>query len=136
MPRSNFLPKLDGLKAGDFRPIRLIDCGQTILTHLITNRLKRVVAETFHRDIFAYNPRRCKHTALDWMIGWGELDDNCCLVSLDFSRDFDRVDGKYLMQLLLNMNDPSNLVRLIEKIDSKMMAQLNVNGCLSKEIRT
>ena len=70
------------------------------------------------------------------MIGWGELDDNCCLVSLDFSRDFDRVDGKYLMQLLLNMNNPSNLVRLIEKIDSKTMAQLNVNGCLSKEIRT
>ena len=133
-----FLPKLDGLKeAGDFRPISLINCDQKILAHLITNRLKRVVAETIHRDQFAYLPKRSIHTALeDLLMRWGELDENWCLVSLDFSKAFDRVDRKFLMQLLRKMNIPPNLVRLIEKIYSKTTAQLNVNGFLSKEFRT
>ena len=116
-----FLSKVDELKeAGDFRPISLRNCDQKILAHLVTNRPKHVLAETIHRDQFAYLPKRSIHTALEGLlIRWGELDTNWCLVSLDFSKGFDRVDRKFLMLLLRKVSIPPNLVRLIDKLHSE-----------------
>ena len=62
-------------------------------------------------------------------------DLDMCIASLDFSKAFDRVDRKYLFQLLRKMNFPPYLVDALENLYNKTTASINVNGFLSREIK-
>ena len=66
-------------------------------------------------------------------LAYDDLDT--CIASLDFSKAFDRVDRKYLFQLLRKMNFPPYLVDALENLYNKTTASIHVNGFLSREIK-
>ena len=119
----------------DFRPISLINTDMKILSHVLANRLKKALESVIQPDQFAYLPKRDIHTAImDMQLRLEQLPNTWCLVSVDFTKAFDRVDRKYLFQILRILGVPENLVFMIEHLYANTTACVNVNGFLSKRI--
>ena len=131
------LPKQDEIKdASGFRPINLINTDQKIFSHLIANRFKQVLALIIESDQYAYLPGRNIHVAInDLKSRVDSLMDEECVISVDFSKAFDRVDRVYLFHILRKMNFPENIVRTLERLYSKTQAHISVNGYLTERIR-
>ena len=96
------LPKLEGIKdAAGFRPISMINSDQKIFSLLIANRFKQVLALIIESDQYAYLPGRNIHVAInDLKSRVDSLMDEECVISVDLSKAFDRVDRVYLFHIL------------------------------------
>ena len=127
------LPKTKNIpSAEDFRPISLINADQKILSHILAQRLKCIMGSIISNSQYAYLPNRDIHQAI--ISAKLNLDNQHSLVSLDFSKAFDRVDRAYLFQLLRKMNFPEPLITIIVELYRKTKSSLVVNGYVSKEL--
>ena len=117
-----------------FRPISLINCDQKILAHLIAERLKSVLTNLIGFEQYAYLKNRNISKALVDLKCRMKLSDwDHCVVKIDFTKAFDRVDRPYMLQLLRKMQLPEGLIELIEEIYYKTKSVIGVNGYFTKE---
>ena len=127
------LPKTKNIpSAEDFRPINLINADQKILSHILAQRLKCIMGSIISNSQYAYLPNRDIHQAI--ISAKLNMDNQHSLVSLDFSKAFDRVDRAYLFQLLRKMNFPEPLITIIVELYRKTKSSLVVNGYVSKTL--
>ena len=63
------------------------------------------------------------------------LDKPNSLISLDFSKAFDRVDWKFLFQLLRKVGFPQKLITIIEEFYRKTKASVVINGYVTSELK-
>ena len=61
--------------------------------------------------------------------------DSWCLVGLDCTKAFDRVDRKFMFQELRKMNFPDNFVKLVENINQNTTAHMTINGYLTSNLK-
>ena len=132
----SLIPKKPGLKnAKDFRPLSLINMDQKILSHVLTSRIRKI-ENLVGDDQFAYMKDRNMHRAI-WDIQQRMLinGDSWCLVGLDCTKAFDRVDRKFMFQVLRKMNFPENFVKLVENIYQNTTAHMKINGYLTSKLK-
>ena len=61
--------------------------------------------------------------------------DNWCLVGLDCTNVFDRVDRMFMFEVLRKMNFPDNLLKLVENIYQNTTAHMKKDGYLTSELK-
>ena len=84
-------------KAEDYRPISLINTDQKILSHILANRVKTPFGGVIksHQNAYLEN-RQIHNSLLQVNINLENLGDDDCLVALDFSKAFDRIDREFI----------------------------------------
>ena len=132
----SLIPKENGLKsAKDFRPLSLINLDQKILSHVLASRIKKIEA-LVGNDQFAYVKDGNIHRAIwDMKQRMSENSENWCLVGIDCTKAFDRVDRKFMLQVLRKMAFPANFVNLVENIYRNTTAYLKINGHLTSKLK-
>ena len=102
----------------------------------MASRFKDAIKQVVLTDQYAYLGHLSMHVAInDTQLRLADDDLDMCIASLDFSKAFDRVDRKYLFQLLRKMNLPPYLVDALENLYNKTTASINVYGYLSREVK-
>ena len=88
-------------KAEDYRPISLINTDQKILSHILANRVKTPFGGVIksHQNAYLEN-RQIHNSLLQVNLNLENLGDDDCLVALDFSKAFDRIDREFIFSLL------------------------------------
>ena len=143
MPKSfnkaiiKLLPKeTESLLPNDYRPISLINTDQKILSHVIAGRLKPVLSEVIENEQHAYLPNRSIHQAiLEIRLRLRKSKPKVVASTIDFSKAFDRVDRKYMFQILRKIGCPSQLISLIESLYCNSKSSVAINGFNSREIK-
>ena len=132
----NVLPKQQGLKeAKDFRRVSLLNMDQKILAHVLANRIKKI-KDLVHDNQYAYIKGRTIHNALrDVKHRMTEKGTDWCLVGIVCEKACDRVDRKYMFQVLRKTKFPENFINIIENIYENKTASLIVNGYVSSKIK-
>ena len=91
------IPKLNSLCTVDnFRPISLLNTNLKILSHVLASRLKKPLNTLIKKHQFAYLPNRSIKTAiLLARLAKEKLGRSNCMLSIDFSKAFDRIGRDY-----------------------------------------
>ena len=119
----------------DFRPISLINTDQKIISHVLANRLIEAFNSILSVSQYAYLTNRKMLTANFLVkILKSKLSKNRCLVALDFSKAFDKLNRDYLFNLLTKVGVHDNITNLIKKLYKKNTSMIEVNGHLSAPI--
>ena len=131
-----FTPKKDkSEKVEDIRPISLINTDQKILSHILTARIITPFSKIFNSHQAAYLPNRSIHSSLINVNGNLEnFQSTDCLVAVDFSKAFDRIDRDFLF-LLEAIGIDERTLKLIKIIYESTVAFLDINGFLSLRIK-
>ena len=132
------LPKKEGIKeAKDYRPISLMNADQKVLAHVLAERLKKVLHHIIGEEQVAYLKGRSIHKGInDLELLLQENREDWCLVTIDFVKAFDRVDRKFMFQMLRKIGLPERFISIVEVLYHKTTANLSINGYLSSRIRT
>ena len=89
----------------DFRPINLLNTDVKILSHILTERVKNALNKIINPYQFAYLSQRNIHSAIHIIKKKvKKLNRSSCLVSIDFSKAFDKINRNYLYELLTALN--------------------------------
>ena len=130
------LPKIDNaITVDDFRPISLINTDLKILSHILADRFSQRLDEIIDKSQHAYLKGRQIHVALKKINKGVELlNKSRCLVALDFSKAFDKVDRKYMFSLVDKIGMDSFSVAAVKTLYNETVSVLEVNGVLSHPI--
>ena len=92
------LPKTENPKTVDeFRPISLLSTDLKILSHILANRLIKTLEDVIGQHQHAYlNKRQINIALIKVRKAPKQLNNSKCIVNLDFSKAFDKVDRDYI----------------------------------------
>ena len=115
----------------DFRPINLLNTDVKILSHILTERIKNALNKIINPHQF-YLPQRNIHSAIHIIKKKvKKLNRSRRLVSIDFSKAFDKIDRNYLYELLTAFNFDEMTIRAIKVMYNSNVALIEINGHLS-----
>ena len=121
--------------ATSLRPIRLINSDQKVLAHVLAQRFQPVLAEMLGFEQYAYlTDRNISSALIDLKCRCKTSDSDTCLVKLDFSKAFDRVDRPDMFQLFRKLRIPEKLITLIQTMYKKTKSSNGINGYFAKNI--
>ena len=104
----------------NWRPISLLNTSYKIISSVITNRLMSVVDKIVGPKQKAYSKKKNIHFALLNVLNLisqsNELGSNNALVLCDFSKAFDKISHKFILQCLKFFNFGPNFVQMIKTI--------------------
>ena len=131
------LPKLKQLCTVDnFRPISLLNTDLKILSHVLASRLRKPLNTLIKKHQFAYLPNRSINTAiLLACLAKEKLGRSNCMISINFSKAFDRLGRDYFLKLLNEIGCPLILTKTIESLYRETKACIEVNDQLSSFIQ-
>lgn len=131
------IPKLENsLNVGEFRPISLLNTDLKILSHVLAARLRGPLDKLIRKHQLAYLPKRSIHTAIiRARLAKEKLGKSNCIVAMDFSKAFDRMDREYILELLTAIGCPDIIKSLIAIIYSDTKAFIEIGGYLSRPIK-
>ena len=131
------LPKVhNSNELKDFRPIRLINTDQKILSHLLASRVKKLLNKVRGKDQSAYlRGRQINSTILITRLLIKKMRKNDAAVCLDFKKAFDSIDRKYIFRLLEALQIPSPILNLIKMMYFENSSYIEMNGYLSRPIK-
>ena len=132
-----FIPKKDkSEKVEDFRPISLINTDQKILSHILTARIVVPFSKIINSHQTAHLPNRSIHSSLIKVnVGLENFRSSDCLVAVDFSKAFDKIDRDFLFLLLEAISIDERTLSLIKATYDITVAFLDINGFLSHPIK-
>ena len=120
--------KSESLDIGEFRPISLINTDQKILSHILAYRIKTSVSEIIDSHQTAHLPNRSIHSSLLKIRKMAyEVTIEKCLLTIDFSKAFDRIYRTFFM-------------KIVEKLDicsytKKCSYMIEIDGFISPPIQ-
>ena len=129
------LPKTENPRTVDeFRPISLLNTDLKILSHVLANRpIKNL--EVIGQHQHAYLNKRQTNTALMKVRkAHKQMINSNCIVNLDFSKAFDKVDRDYIFALLDRIGVDNFTKSAIRTIYKQTKAIIEINGYLSQTI--
>ena len=116
----------------DFRLINLLNTDVKILSHILTSRVKTVLDKIIISAQFAYLPNRSIHSALPAIRKRiNLLNRSRCVVNIDFSKAYDKIDREYLYDLLKRLNLDEITLKGIQLMYKANTALIEINGQLS-----
>ena len=124
------LPKHNSIcTVENFRPISLLNTDLKILSDVLASRLKKPLNHLIKKHQFAYLPNRSINTAiLLASLAKEKLGRSNCMISIDFSKAFDRLGTDYFLKLLNEIGCPLILTKTIESLYRETKACIEVNG--------
>ena len=130
------IPKIENsLNVDEFRPISLLNTDLKILSHVLASRLRDHLNNLIRKHQLAYLPKRIIHTAIiKARLAQEKLGKSNCVVAIDFSKAFDRMDRDYILNVLTAIGCPE-IITLISIIYTDTKAMIEVGGYLSRSIR-
>lgn len=130
------LPKKGDLtKIGNWRPISLLNADYKILSKTIANRVSIILPEVISENqTCSIKGRKIRQNLLiirDFVEFSNEHQLPACLISLDQTKAFDRVNWKFLFKILKQMNFGKRLISWISTLYHKISSCVKINGLLS-----
>ena len=124
------------LVAYEFRPISLLNTDLKIISHVLASRLRDPLNNIIRKHQLAYLPKRSIHTAIiRARLAQEKLGKSNCVVAIDFSKAFDRMDRDYILNVLTAIGCPEIITSLISIIYTDTKAMIEIGGYLSRSIR-
>ncbi|MEM6402862.1 MAG: reverse transcriptase family protein, partial [Cyanobacteria bacterium P01_D01_bin.116] len=131
------IPKIPNpLLPKDFRPISLINTDQKILSHVLCARLKPILDKIVCKNQVAYLPERQINSAIHLTrLMCEDLKNDECIVSLDFSKAFDKLDRDYIFKFLETIGIPDLYIKAVKALYRVTFSMIEINGFLSKKFQ-
>ena len=127
-------PKADGTATlENFKPTSFYNCEHKFCSTYWLRGLNESRAIT-NANHYAYIEQRNFHQAISCAQLKNVYEPNT-IISLDFSREFDHVDRKFLPQPLKNVGLPGKLISILQEFYRKTKASLVVTGYSTSELR-
>ncbi|KAL2080679.1 hypothetical protein ACEWY4_024472 [Coilia grayii] len=121
-----------------WRPITLLTADYKILAKVLTLRLGRVIGLVVHPDQTCGVPGRSCALNLALVrdvVCWSEQRGlSAALLSLDQEKAFDRVDHRFLFQVLRHMGFGPGFCRWVRLLYGGAVSRLRIGGCLSAPV--
>ena len=131
--------KGDKCDISNWRPISLLNTDYKILTKIIANRLKPVLATIISEDQTACVPHRTIYYNLAYTRDIIQIANDCHLdasiISIDQVKAFDRVDRNFLFECLVKFGFNAHFVNIIKTIYYDISARLKINGFTSEKFQ-
>ena len=127
--------KSKSLEIGEFRPISLINTDQKILSHILANRIKSSVNTIIDSHQTAHLPNRSIHSGLLKIRKMAfEVTNRDCLLTIDFSKAFDRIYRSFFMNIVKRLGICSHTKKLIELMYEKSTSLIEIDGFISPPV--
>ena len=121
----------------NFRPISLINTDQKILSHIIADRLRKVLNVLIGRHQTAHLTKRNINTSLMKLQKFAtEMSKREGIVALDFNKAFDKVNREYLMEMIGRLPLDCQTKNIINKTYEETIALINIRGSFSIPFKT
>ena len=119
----------------DFRPISLVNSELKILSHNITQRVKKLLDLIIGQHQSAHLSDRNIHVAIIMKLQSYALDMSKqeSIVALDFSKAFDCVNWKYLMDVVDKMPFSDQVKNMIGTLYNKNLAYVTTKSIIMSE---
>ena len=122
---------------GNFRPISIINTDQKILSHIIAFRLKDVLDVLIGPHQTAHLSNRNIHTSLLKLQTIAtELSKREGIVAIDFNKAFDKVDRKYMLDMIERLPLDYQTKNIISRMYENTKAIVNIEGLFSVSFST
>jgi len=116
---------LDNL--ANWRPITLENCDLKIFSRILSNRTQRVIAKLIGKEQTGFIAgRRIHHSVLSIETAINSGQHGSYLLSLDWSKAYDKVNHQWLSHCLNNFGFPKEFTRTIEDIFYNRNASVSV----------
>jgi hypothetical protein len=127
-------------KMSNYRPISLLCADYKMLAKIITERMKPVLNSVIDKAQQGFIKGG---NIMGSLILVKEIIEYCneeevegALILMDFKKAYDRIDREFMMKTLKAMNFGPDFVGMVEMLYAEVLAQVEVNGELSKEMET
>jgi hypothetical protein len=120
--------KTEGLEhLANWRPITLENCDLKIFSRILANRTQRVIAKLIGEEQTGFIAgRRIHHSVLSIETALNSGQNGSYLLSLDWSKAYDKVNHKWLTHCLKNFGFPKEFTRTIEDLFYNRNAAVSV----------
>ena len=128
-------------KSGDlkvienWRPISLLNVDYKIFAKVLTNRLKSLVHKFFSKEqycgVIGKSIVNCNNTIRDIFYCINENDKELAVMNLDWAKAFDRVNVKFVFQVMDKFGFPKEFIDMIKILYKECKSCVYVNGALS-----
>lgn len=131
--------KGDRREAGNYRPITLLNTDYKLETKCYATRLGKALPMSIHMDQAGFVPGRdiLDHVKLAKVVA--ELcevtEQDGCLVALDQEKAYDRIEHKYLWEILDAYGLPETFIEKIKSLYENAETSIMINKTTSKPFR-
>ena len=117
-----------------WRPISLLNSDYKIITKVLAMRLKKVMHEIIHEDQRGCIKGRHGHECLRILEDVIEngIDENSCFLLIDQEKAFDRVETKWLFNVLEGFGFGQNFIKWIRILYKYAQSAIITNGVISR----
>ena len=125
-PKSGDLEKLS-----NWRPITLMCCDYKMLSKVIANRLKVILPDVISKEQFCFPGRTIVDNNIllrDIIYYSNENNVQGAVISLDWTKAFDRVDHSFLYKTMEKMGFSVEFILLVKMFCSDKKSSLQING--------
>ncbi|KAJ4447429.1 hypothetical protein ANN_09436 [Periplaneta americana] len=124
--------------AEHYRPITLLNTDYKILARIVNNRLKSILQDIIHETQFAGVKTRSVFDSTiairDLLAYHTKLGRKGLLISIDFSKAFDKIRHVFLFHTLQRYGFDTNFIKKVKIFYTNISSTLQINGHYSKPI--
>jgi hypothetical protein len=136
------IPKVNKpIQVKDLRPISLCNVLYKLVSKVLANRLKHILPEVISPTQSAFVPGRLitdnillAYEFTHYMRTRRKSKRGCAAIKLDMSKAYDRVEWKFLEEMMNKLGFCQNWIQLIMKCVSLVKYRIRINGELSSEV--
>ena len=121
----------DSKKLANWRPISLMCCDYKILSKIVANRLKSILSDAISEEQFCCPGRTIVDNNIllrDVIYYCNEQNMQGAVLSLDWTKAFDRINHTFLYKSMEKMGFDNNAISLIKLFCSNKKSCLQING--------
>ena len=119
----------------NWRPITLLNVDYKIISKVIANRLKIVMDKVISKEQYCGVTGRsivsCNNTIRDVIHYSKEKDMEMAILSLDWSKAFDRVSLQFVFKVMKKFGFPDEFIEWMAGLYKNCNSRVSVNGSLS-----